>query len=107
MDKNEKNFISDCLQACQKMTECLKSMLPLTYFMKNSTFINPENRNNNGSLESISNLAQMVTSALLNVLTAVFLKKSDLTSEEVCDTLRTAEVISNRKYSRDSLSTNC
>ena len=31
----------------------------------------------------------MITSALPNVLTAVFPKKSDLTGEEVCDTLRT------------------
>ena len=31
----------------------------------------------------------MVPSALPNILTAVFPKKSDLTSEEVCDMLRT------------------
>ena len=64
-------------------------MLSLNSFIKDSTFTNPENRNNNSSLESISNHAHMVTSALPNVLTAVFHKKSDLTSEEVCDTLRT------------------
>ena len=89
MDDIEKKFRNDCLQTYQKMIEYLKSMLPLNSFIKNSTFINTENRNNNGSLESISNLAQMITSALRNVLTTVFPKKSDLTSEEVCDTLRT------------------
>ena len=89
MDDREKKFRNDCLQTYQKMIEYLKSMLPLNSFIKNSTFINTENRNNNGSLESISNLAQMITSALRNVLTTVFPKKSDLTSEEVCDTLRT------------------
>ena len=89
LDEGKKMFRSDCLQTYQKMTVYLKSMLPLNSLIKNSTFINPENRNNNGSLESISNLAQMVTSALLKVLTAVFPKNSYLTSEEVCDTFRT------------------
>ena len=48
--------------------------------------MNPENRNVNGSLVGISNLAQMITSALPIALTAIFPKKSDLTGEEVCDT---------------------
>ena len=89
IDENEKKFRSDCLQAYQKTTEYLKSMLPFNSFIQNSAFINLENKNFNGSLVGISNLAQMITSALPNVLTAVFSKKSDLTGEEVCDTLRT------------------
>ena len=64
-------------------------MFQFNTFIQHSVFINPENRNVNGSLVGISNLAQMITSALPNVLTAVFSKKSDLTGEEVCDTLRT------------------
>ena len=64
-------------------------MLPFNSFIQNSAFINLENKNFNGSLVGISNLAQMITSALRNVLTAVFSKKGDLTGEEVCDTLRT------------------
>ena len=67
----------------------MKSILPFNSFIQNSAFINRENRNVNGSLVGISNLALMITSALPNVLTAVFPKKSDLTGEEVCDTLRT------------------
>ena len=71
----------------------LQSIKPLILILcgeliKNLTFINPENSNNNGSLEIISILAQMVTSLLPNVLTAVFPKKRDLASEELCDTLR-------------------
>ena len=71
----------------------LQSIKPLILILcgeliKNLTFINPENSNYNGSLEIISNLAQMVTSPLPNVLTAVFPKKRDLASEELCDTLR-------------------
>ena len=64
-------------------------MLPFNSFIQNSAFINPENRNVNVSLVGISSLAQMITSALPNVMTAVFPKKSNLTGEEVCDTLRT------------------
>ena len=89
IDENEKKFRSDCLQACRRTTEYLKSTLPFNSFIKNSAFINPEYRNVNGSLVGISNLAQMFTSALPSVLTVVFPKKSDLTGEEVCDTLRT------------------
>ena len=89
IDENEKKLRSDCLQAYRKTTEYLKSMLPFNPFIHNSAFINPENRNVNGSLIGISNLARMITSALPNVLTAVFLKKCDLTGEEVCDTWRT------------------
>ena len=89
MDESEKKCRIDCLQAYQKMAEYSKKMLSLNSLIKNSTFINPENRNNNGSLESIFNHAQMITSALPKVLTAVFHKKSDLTSEEVYNTLRT------------------
>ena len=87
--ENEKKFRSDCLQAYGKTTEYLKSMLTFNFFIQNSAFINPENRNVNGFLVGISNLAQMITSALPNVLTAVFPKKSNLTGEELCDTLRT------------------
>ena len=89
IDENEKKFRSGCLQAYRKTTEYLKNMIPFNFFMQNSVFINPENRNVNGSLVGISNLAQMITSALPIVLTAIFPKKSDLTGEEVCDTLRT------------------
>ena len=71
IDENE-NFRSDCLQAYRKTTEYLESMLPFNSFIQNSSFINPENRNVNGSFVGISNLAQMITSALPNVLTAVF-----------------------------------
>ena len=93
IDENEKKFRSDCLQAYRKTTEYLKNMIPFNVFMQNSAFIYPENRNVNGSLVGISNLAQMITSALPIVLTAIFPKKSDLTGEEVtgeevCDTLR-------------------
>ena len=88
IDENEKKFRSDCLQAYRKTTEYLKNMIPFNFFMQNSAFICPENRNVNGSLVGISNLAQMITSALPIVLTAIFPKKSDLTGEEVCDTLR-------------------
>ena len=63
-------------------------MFQFNTFIQHSVFINPENRNINGSLVGISNLAQMIISALPNVLTAVFPKKIDLTGEEVCDTLR-------------------
>ena len=92
IDENEKKFRSDCLQAYRKTTEYLKNMIPFNVFMQNSAFIYPENRNVNGSLVGISNLAQMITSALRIVLTAIFPKKSDLTGEEVtgeevCDTL--------------------
>ena len=89
IDENEKKFRSDCLQAYRKTTEYLKSMLPFNSFIQNSSFVNPENRNVNDSLVGISNLAQMITSALPNVWTVVFPKKSDLTGEEVCDNLRT------------------
>ena len=61
MDESEKKWRIDCLQAYQKMAEYLKKMLSLNSLIENSTFINPENRNNNGSLESISNHAQMIT----------------------------------------------
>ena len=81
-------MFSDCLQA-YRITEYLKSMLPFNSFTQNSAFINPKNRNVNGSLVDISNLAQLITSALSNVLTAVFSKKSDLTGEKVCDNMRT------------------
>ena len=60
IDKNEKTFRSDCLQTYQKTTEYLKSMLPFNSFVQNSAFINPENRNVNGSLEGFSILAQMI-----------------------------------------------
>ena len=63
-------------------------MLLINSFIKNSAYISPEQRNDNGSLEGISDLAKMVSSALHNVLTAVF-PKSDLTAEEVCDILST------------------
>ena len=72
IDENEKKFRSDCLQAYRKTTEYLKSMLPFNSFIQNSAFINLENKNFNGSSVGISNLAQMITSALPNVLTAVF-----------------------------------
>ena len=86
--EDEKKFRSDCLQACQITANYLKSMLPINSFIKNSAYISPEKRNDNGSLGGISDLAKMVSSALPNVLTAVF-PKSDLTAEEVCDILRT------------------
>ena len=74
IDENEKKFRSDCLQAYRKTIEYLKSMLPFNSFIQNSAFINLENKNFNGSSVGISNLAQMITSALPNVLTAVFPK---------------------------------
>ena len=80
--EDEKKFRSDCLQAYQITANYLKSMLPINSFITNSAYINPEKRNDNGSLEGISDLAKMVSSALPNVLTAVF-PKSDLTAEEV------------------------
>ena len=57
IDENEKKLRSDYLKAYQKTTEYLKSMLPFNSFIHNSAFINPENRNVNGSLIGISNLA--------------------------------------------------
>ena len=39
IDENEKKFRSDCLQAYQKTTEYLKSMLPFNSFIQNSAFI--------------------------------------------------------------------
>ena len=39
IDENEKKFRSDCLQAYQKTTEYLKSMLPFNSFIQNSALI--------------------------------------------------------------------
>ena len=104
--KDEKKFRSDCLQAYQITANYLKSMLPINSFIKNSAYISPEKRNDNGSLEVISDLAKMVSSALPNVLTAAF-PKSDLTSEEVLHLEDRIEAVSNRTFSRDSLSNDC
>ena len=73
--EDEKKFRSDCLQAYQITANYLKSMLPINSFIKNSAYISPEKRNDNGSLEGISDLAKSCFFCIAQCLDCCFSKE--------------------------------
>ena len=88
-DEKQTKFRKDCLKFYVAAVQHLQSKLPLDIaFVKHAYFLHPEKRQLPGATSAISNLALSVCSVHRTCLQDVFLTKSPVTCEEVCDMVR-------------------
>ena len=88
-DEKQTKFRKDCLKFYVAAVQHLQSKLPLDIpFVKHAYFLHSEKRQLPGATSAISNLALSVCSVHRTCLQDVFLTKSPVTCEEVCDMVR-------------------
>ena len=87
-------FKKDCLKFYVTAVQHLQSRLPLDIpFVKHTQFLHPEKYQLPGAASAISNLALSICSVHKTCLQDVFLTKSLVTSEKVCDLVRNQWVV--------------
>ena len=88
-DEKQTKFRKDCLKFYVAAVQHLQSKLPLDIlFVEHAQFLHPEKRQLPGATSAISNLALSICSVHKTCLQDVFLTKSPVTHEEVCDMVR-------------------
>ena len=88
-DEKQTKFRKDYLKFYTAAVQYLQSKLPLDIpFVKHAQFLRPEKRQLPGATSATSNLALSICSVHKTYHRDVFLTKSPVTREEVCDMVR-------------------